>query len=84
MTSSILEISTTPVKYDKKDIFAIHYHQEQGFAKSSLVAFAIVEIELKNGTVLKIPNLLVDYSAIETKLFEYPRIDANEFPLLRL
>ncbi|MBS0646949.1 MAG: hypothetical protein JSR97_10230, partial [Verrucomicrobia bacterium] len=46
--------------------------------------FAVVEIELKDGAVLKIPNLLVDYLALEQKLFEHPRVDVNRFPWLRL
>jgi hypothetical protein len=41
-------------------------------------------IAFKNGTVLKIPNLLVDYSAIEQKLFEHPKVDKNKTPFLRL
>ena len=71
-----------PLKYDKKDILQYTIIRSKG-SRNPFSGFAIVEIELKNGTVLKIPNLLVDYSAIRAKLFEYPGIDVNEFPLLR-
>lgn len=45
--------------------------------------FAIVEIKFKNGTVLKIPNLLLDDWVLAQKLFEYPGTEKNELPYLR-
>ena len=71
-----------PLKYDKKDILQYTTIRSQG-SRNQLNGFAIVEIEFKNGTVLKIPNLLLDYTALENKLFEYPRIEKNKFPYLK-
>ncbi len=72
-----------PLKYDKKDILQYTTIKTHGMP-DQFAGFAIIEIEFKNGTVLKIPNLLVNYTALEDKLFEYPRIDKNKFPYLRL
>jgi len=71
-----------PIKYDKKDILEYTTIRSRG-RKNQLNGFAIVEIEFKDCSVLKIPNLLVDYSALENKLSEYPRIEENKFPYLR-
>lgn len=72
-----------PVRYDKRNILQYTTIRSRG-SRNQFSGFAIVEIEFKDGTVLKIPNLLVDYLALEQKLFEYPRIDVNKFPWLRL
>ena len=71
-----------PLKYDKKDILKYTTIRSRS-SRSQLSRFAIIEIEFINGTILKIPNLLVDYTALEDKLFEYPRIEKNRFPYLR-
>jgi len=71
------------LKYDKKDILQYTTIRSHG-SRNQFNGFAIVEIEFKNGTMLKIPNLLVDYREMEQKLFEYPRIDVNRFPFLRV
>lgn len=72
-----------PSKYNKKDILRYTTIRSHG-TRNQFSGFAIIEIEFKDGTVLKIPNLLVDYTALEDKLFEYTRIDKNKFPYLRL
>ena len=72
----------SPVKYDKRDILQYTTIRSRG-SRNQFSGFAIILIEFKNGTVLKIPNLLVDYTSLEQKLFEYPRIDKNKFPYLR-
>ena len=71
-----------PLSYDKKDI-ARYTTIKMGGSRSIYSGFAIVEIEFKNGTLLKIPNLLLDESELRQKLFEYPGTEKNEFPYLR-
>lgn len=70
-----------PVRYDKRNILQYTTIRSRG-SRNQFSGFAIVEIEFKDRTILKIPNLLVDYLALEQKLFEYPRIDVNKFPWL--
>ncbi|OIQ92869.1 hypothetical protein GALL_251640 [mine drainage metagenome] len=70
-----------PLKYDKKDILQFTTIRSRG-SRNQFSGFAIIKIEFKNGTILKIPNLLVDYTALENKLFEYPKIDKNKLPYL--
>ena len=70
-----------PLKYDKKDILQFTTIRSRG-ARNQFSGFAIIKREFKNGTILKIPNLLVDYIALENKLFEYPHIDKNKLPYL--
>ena len=72
-----------PLRYNKRNILRYTTIRSRG-QRNQFGGFAIVEIEFNDGTVLKIPNLLVDYSALEQKLFEYSRIDVNKFPWLRL
>lgn len=72
-----------PTKYDKQNILQYTTIRSRG-SRNQFSGFAVVEIELKDGAVLKIPNLLVDYLALEQKLFEHPRVDVNRFPWLRL
>ena len=72
-----------PVRYDKRNILRYTTIRSRG-SRNQFNGFAIVEIEFNDGTVLKIPNLLIDYQALEQKLFEYPRIDVNKFPFLKL
>lgn len=71
----------SPLKYDKKDILQFTTIRSRG-TRNQFSGFAIIKIEFKNGTILKIPNLLVDYTALENKLFEYPKIDKNKLPYL--
>lgn len=72
-----------PLRYDKRNILQYTTIRSRG-SRNQFSGFAIIEIEFKDGTVLKIPNLLVDYLALEQKLFEYPRVDVNRLPWLRL
>lgn len=70
-----------PSKYDKKDILQYTTIRTSG-SRNPFNGFAIIKIELKNGNVLKIPNLMIDYLALENKLFEYPKVDLNKLPFL--
>ncbi|MBV4358373.1 hypothetical protein [Pinibacter aurantiacus] len=69
------------IEYNKKEILQYTIFRTRG-SRSSINAFAVVDIALKNGTLLRIPNLLVGYQAMEQKLFEYKRIEKNRFPFV--
>jgi hypothetical protein len=68
-------------EYHKKEILQYTVFRTRG-SRNSANAFAVVEIAFKNGTVLRIPNLLIGYQAMEQKLFEYKRIEKNSFPFV--
>ncbi|PWU04301.1 MAG: hypothetical protein C5B52_01705 [Bacteroidetes bacterium] len=72
----------SPIAYDKKDILQYTIIRPAN-ARHLLRGFSIVEIEFKNGTMIKIPNLVVDVPALERKLFQYPQIQRNKIPFLR-
>lgn len=73
---------TSPIKYDKKQIVQFTTIRNKSY-KSPISGFAIVEIRLKDDTVIKIPSLLINYSSLEHKLFAYTKIEKNSFPFLR-
>lgn len=70
-----------PTKYDKKDIECVTTIKTNG--KSVVGDFAIIKIDFKDGSCIKIPNIFVDYLQLNNKLFEYPRTEINKFPYLR-
>lgn len=73
---------SNPLHYTKKDI--LNYTTiKTGGSRGLYNGFAIVEITLRDGTLLKIPNLLLDDTMLAQKLFEYPGTEKNEFPYLR-
>ncbi len=71
----------TLTKYNKSDILQYYTIRSRG-SRNLFSGFAIIKIEFKNGTVIKIPNLLIDYLEMEQKLFECPRVEVNKLPLL--
>ena len=71
----------SPVKYDKKDILQFTTIQSTHY-RSPIADFAFIKIEFKNGTIIKIPNLLVDHSSLEQKLFQYHKIEKGRFPYI--
>lgn len=52
-------------------------------SKSPVNGFALVKIEFKDRRMIKIPNLLIDYSALEEKLWMCKKIEHNAFPYIR-
>lgn len=70
-----------PKMYNKKDIIKYTVVAKRG-TKSMFYGFAIVKIELKNGMVLEIPNLLINNTSLENKLSEYPKNNEGKFPLI--
>jgi hypothetical protein len=69
------------IQYDKKDIVKYTTTRIKS-SRSQFSNFAIVAIEFRNGALLTIPNLLIDYSLLEKKLFECRRVEINKFPYL--
>jgi hypothetical protein len=71
-----------PIEYNKKDILRYGEIASRG-RRNPINGFVIIEIELKNGTILKIPNLLIDESDLEKKLSDQRKIEISRFPTLR-
>lgn len=69
------------VKYDKKHIVKCTIVKTMR-SKSIYNGYAVVKIEFKNGTMLSIPNLLIDHRALEDKLFQCPKVHENNSPYL--
>lgn len=73
----------SPVEYNKNQIIKFTTIRSRSY-KSPINGFALIKIELKDGTIIKVPNLLVDYFSLEQKLFEYPKVDKGGFPFLKI
>ena len=71
-----------PTKYNKTEITQFTISRIRN-SKHTLSNFAVVKIELTNGFELEIPNILVDYLALESKLFEIAKIENSSYPSLR-
>ncbi|WP_126248349.1 hypothetical protein [Chitinophaga rhizosphaerae] len=56
-----------PVKYDKKDLLECTIKIVNG-SRNPYNAFAVVKLELKDGTIILIPNILVDHLEMVHKL----------------
>jgi hypothetical protein len=69
------------VKYDKKDILKYTIVKTTG-SRSIYRGYAVVRIEFKNGTLLSLPNLLIDHRALENKLFECRKAREDKSPYL--
>lgn len=70
-----------PVKYNKNDILQFTTIKSRNH-RSPIADFAIIKIEFKDGAVIKIPNLLVDDTSLEHKLFQYRKIEKGGFPYI--
>lgn len=69
------------VEYNKKEILRCTVIRTNG-SRHIYSGFAMVKIEFRNGTMLSIPNLLIDHRALEDKLFQCPKIYSKKFPYL--
>ncbi|MCS3795206.1 hypothetical protein [Niastella sp. OAS944] len=65
------------VKYDKKDILKCTILKSNS-SRSVYKGYAVIKIEFNNGTILTIPNLLIDHRALEDKLFQCRRVRKDE------
>jgi len=72
---------SNPSKYNKTEIIRFVTSQVRN-NKNPVSGFAVVTIELKNGTDIKIPNILVDEQALANKLEGLPNAIRNRFPLI--
>ena len=68
----------SPVKYNKNNILQFTLIVEGGNG-SPVQGFAFIKIEFKNGTILNIPNLLVDHFNLGEKLFQCRKIYRDTF-----
>ena len=73
---------TSPVKYNKKDILQFTTIKSRSH-RSPIAEFAIIKIQFKDGTIIKIPNLLVDDFNLGHKLFQYRNIKKGRFPFIK-
>ncbi|MGN6603015.1 MAG: hypothetical protein ACTHK8_11225 [Ginsengibacter sp.] len=71
-----------PKIYDKKDISRVLFYRP-GSYRNPLSSFVVVKIEMKNGQVIKIPNLLVSEYALQDKLYECPQVQKGGLRLIR-
>jgi hypothetical protein len=71
-----------PAKYNKTEIIRFVTTQVRN-NKNPVSGFSLVTIELKNGTDIEIPNILVDDLALANKLDGIPSVIKNRFPLIR-
>lgn len=69
------------VKYDKKDILKCTIVKTSR-SRSIYNGFAVVKLEFVNGTMLSLPNLLIDHRALEDKLFQCRQVRENKSPYL--
>lgn len=72
----------SPSIYKKSDIAQFTISRVRN-SKHTISSFALVTIELKDGTELKIPNIIVDHSALEYKLTGIPKIESGSYPSFR-
>jgi hypothetical protein len=72
---------SSPTKFNKSEIVQVTTIQSRSY-KSPINAFAVVIIKLRDDTIIKIPNLLIEHFNLEQKLYKYPKIDKGGFPLL--
>ena len=72
----------SPSEYNKNEILQFTIISSRS-SRSPINGFAFIKIELKDGTIIKIPNLLVDHYSLEQKLFGYPKVDKGGFPFIK-
>lgn len=68
--------------YNKNEILnytTIRHHSN----RSPINEFAVLKIEMKNGAVIKIPSIFLDYYSWERKLYNCDRLEKNRFPFLK-
>lgn len=68
-----------PIKYNKADITQFTISKVRN-GKHPLSSFALVSIEFKDGSLIKIPNIIVDHLALEHKLSGIPKIERFRIP----
>ncbi|MEI6950005.1 hypothetical protein V9K67_22660 [Paraflavisolibacter sp. H34] len=71
-----------PVRYHKSDIARATFCRIK-HGKSSLAAFSLVELYLKDGTEFSLPNILIPDFELSAKLEGIARVTVHGYPLLR-
>jgi hypothetical protein len=72
---------SAPTCYSKKDIIQFTTRRIHN-SRNQVNGFSLVKIEFNDAKEIIIPNILVDYTAMERKLFEYNKVDENKFPYI--
>ena len=70
------EYWTTAIKFSAQLLFTVAVDQYLIDIREFIL------IELKDGTLLTVPNILVEYTAMENKLNQYPRIEKGGFAFI--
>ncbi|MGE7774810.1 hypothetical protein ACQKLP_08805 [Chitinophaga sp. NPDC101104] len=70
-----------PVKYNKKDLLNYTIKMVRG-SRNPYSVFAVAKLNLKDGTIIQIPNILVGDSEIAHKLYAYKCVIDQGVPLL--
>jgi hypothetical protein len=71
-----------PTKYNKVDIMHFTTLQVKN-TKHTINTFALVTIEFNDGSLIEIPNIIIDQSALEYKLSGINKIEKNTLPSLK-
>ena len=71
-----------PAEYTKSQISSYTTTRIRN-SKHTISNFAMVTIELKNGSEMRIPNIFLDYTLLEYKLAGISHIDENSYPVLK-
>ncbi|WP_341843697.1 hypothetical protein [Chitinophaga caseinilytica] len=70
-----------PVKYDKRDLLDYSIKMVSG-SRNPYSVFAVTKLNLKDGTIIQVPNILVDHLEMAHKLYAYKIVDDHGFPFL--
>lgn len=71
-----------PTKYNKADIMQFTTFLVKN-SKHTISNFALVTIEFKDGSLIEIPNIIIDHLTLEYKLSGIQKIERNSLPILR-
>lgn len=69
----------TPIQYNKNDINLVVTRKYSG-SRNPLSFFAVIDIHFKDGSIIKIPNLMVDEFALFNKLYKCQHEEQSKFP----
>lgn len=69
----------SPTRYEKSDIVRLVSYNTRG-GRSPISGFTVVTLELKDGTDITIPSLLIEDLALEKKLPGVAKVEKKRFP----
>jgi hypothetical protein len=71
-----------PVMYKKEDISIVYSRSLSGTYSDGNANFVVIEIVFKNGTSIKIPNILIEEHLLINKLSRYPHKTKRALPFV--